>query len=90
MAAFEDRRRDTKLVQYHDRVNGLQASLFAAQPKHTKADWVIGDKTDALFALCMGLEDHVNSHQDVELDIGPASQWIVHAGEAIYGLCEAG
>lgn len=32
----------------------------------------------------------MDSHQDVELDIGDAWQWIVHAGEAIYDLFEAG
>ncbi|KAL8828457.1 MAG: hypothetical protein Q9191_002576 [Dirinaria sp. TL-2023a] len=87
---FGDDRPDGKNVLHHEHVNGLHASLFAVQQKHTEADSVIVCETSALFILSVGLEDHVNSHHNVELDTGPASQWISHAGEAIYGLCKAG
>jgi len=48
------------------------------------------DLDDAMYMLCVGLEDFSNSHGAPDIDIPAAAQYVIHAATPIFGACVKG
>lgn len=79
---FERHNRTRNLVEDHVNLHSFLARLLS------HGDLVGLDNT--LYILSVGLENHLESHQDADIDVRAAAQYAIHAAAPIFDACVKG
>ena len=80
---FETHNRTRNLIDDHVNLHCFLARLLSHGGDLVGLD-------DTLYVLSVGLEDHLESHQDPDIDIRAAAQYAIHAAGPIFDACVKG
>lgn len=79
---LEESQRTKELIEDHINLHRFQARLLPI-------GGIVG-LDDAMYMLSVGLEDHPESHDALDVDLGVAAGYMVHAAEGVFDACLKG
>lgn len=79
---FNEKNRTKDLIHDHINLHRFLARLLYLEG--------LVDLDDAMYMLCVGLEDFSDSHEAPDIDIPVAAQYVIHAAVPIFDACVKG
>jgi len=79
---FDEKNRTNDLIDDHINLHRFLARLLPLGG--------LVDLDDAMYMLCVGLEDYSHSHEAPDIDVPAAAQYVIHAAVPIFDACVKG